>query len=134
MGINSMQELGSAIAESPDKTVVIYFTATWCGPCKHISPVYESLSKKYFNFSFLKVDVDKNKDIAQKFGVSSMPTFHFVKGTTSLFHFSGANAAKLEDSIKTYCGESEEEGEAEKYKMPTGMKNLLRPMGKSSKI
>ena len=62
------------------KPVVVDFFATWCGPCKHISPVFEQLEEKNKDMTFLKVDVDNNHDIVEQFGVSSMPTFLFFNG------------------------------------------------------
>ena len=54
--------------------VVVDFFATWCGPCKMISPVIESISTELDNISFYKVDVDKNEDIAREYGIMSIPT------------------------------------------------------------
>lgn len=52
---------------------VVDFYATWCGPCKMFGPIFEELSSDY-DFNFIKVDVDKNSDIARKYGVMSIPT------------------------------------------------------------
>jgi len=43
-----------------------------CGPCKHIAPIFEELSEKYKNVSFVKVDVDECPDIAQEHDVKAM--------------------------------------------------------------
>lgn len=61
-----------------DKPSIVDFYATWCGPCKRLSPVLEELSKEYAGrVNFYKVDVDKEKDIARAFGISSIPTLLF---------------------------------------------------------
>lgn len=55
--------------------VLVDFFATWCGPCKLAEPVLEELSEQYKNKVVIaKIDVDKNPDSAQKFGVMSIPT------------------------------------------------------------
>lgn len=55
--------------------VVIDFSATWCGPCKKISPDYDRLSNTFTNWVFTKVDVDIVPDCAEYYEVSAMPTF-----------------------------------------------------------
>ena len=79
---------------------VLYFTASWCGPCKRIQPVYENLAKIHTMTEFFKIDVDKNPTLAEKFSIQSMPTFFFFKSTTESRKFSGADAAELERNVK----------------------------------
>lgn len=58
---------------------VIDFYATWCNPCKQIEPVFEELEQKYSDkINFMRVDVDKQPEIAQEYNVQAMPTFVFL--------------------------------------------------------
>ena len=54
--------------------VLVDFYASWCGPCKMLSPVIEEFSEKYSDIKFLKVNVDNELQLAQKFNVMSIPT------------------------------------------------------------
>lgn len=58
-----------------DKKVLVDFFATWCGPCKMLSPVLEETSKNYVGkVDFYKVDIDKDMELAKNYGVMSVPT------------------------------------------------------------
>ncbi|MCH1921949.1 thioredoxin family protein, partial [Shewanella sp. A3A] len=66
-------------AKEAGKVVIIDFTASWCGPCRFIAPVFAEYAKKFPGAVFLKVDVDELKEVAEKYNVEAMPTFLFIK-------------------------------------------------------
>eukprot|EP00531_Pseudo-nitzschia_arenysensis_P013563 CAMPEP_0116140398 /NCGR_PEP_ID=MMETSP0329-20121206/13822_1 /TAXON_ID=697910 /ORGANISM="Pseudo-nitzschia arenysensis, Strain B593" /LENGTH=184 /DNA_ID=CAMNT_0003635501 /DNA_START=163 /DNA_END=717 /DNA_ORIENTATION=- len=86
-------------AGSAGQLVVIDFTATWCGPCQMIAPIYKELSNTYDDVVFLKVDVDENPETAANYKVSAMPTFIFIKGGVVVERVMGADPSKLQASI-----------------------------------
>ena len=81
------------------KLVVIDFSASWCGPCKMIAPMYEQLSDTTNDVIFVKVDVDENPETAMKYSVSAMPTFVFIKKGEVVEKLMGANFPKLEQLV-----------------------------------
>ncbi|KAM5565005.1 thioredoxin H-type-like [Rosa sericea] len=61
------------------KLIVVDFTASWCGPCRFIAPILAELARKTPEVTFLKVDVDELKKVAEDWAVEAMPTFMFLK-------------------------------------------------------
>ncbi len=60
--------------------VVIDVFATWCGPCKQMSPVVDALATELAGqFKIVKLNIDEERDLAVQFNISSIPTFVFVK-------------------------------------------------------
>lgn len=58
-----------------DRTVLVDFFATWCGPCRMIAPIVEEIAEEYADTVKVgKVDVDESPELAAAFGVSSIPT------------------------------------------------------------
>lgn len=97
-----MVKIVSDISEIPQKgAVVIDFFATWCGPCKRIAPFFEDLADKYYPaIAFLKVDVDESPELIDRFDISAMPTFVFLKDGKLVKRVEGADVAGLEDGFK----------------------------------
>ena len=59
--------------------VLVDFYAPWCGPCKQLKPIVESLSTEMPDVTFCVVNVDDNRDIAVKYGVRSIPTLVYTR-------------------------------------------------------
>ncbi len=67
-------EFDAAVLKA-EKPVLVDFFATWCGPCKMMSPVVEELSETYDTFDVVKVDIDQSMDLAEEYNIMSVPTF-----------------------------------------------------------
>ena len=80
--------------------IVIKFSAEWYGPCKVISPFYNSLSEKFTNIIFYEVDTDKNEEIADKYKIKSLPTFIFLCDNKEVNRMVGIDKEKLETCLK----------------------------------
>jgi len=61
-----------------DNTVLVYFTAVWCGPCRHQGPIMEEVANE-INMKVVKYDVDKAVDMANELGIRSIPTIAVLK-------------------------------------------------------
>ena len=55
---------------------ILYFSAAWCGPCKMLGPIMESLSGQ---INYEKIDVDNNQDLSIQYGVRNVPTLVLVE-------------------------------------------------------
>ncbi len=66
------EEFSEKVIKS-SKPVVVDFFADWCGPCKMLAPVFDTLQSENEDFDFYKVNVDDNQNLATSFGVSSIP-------------------------------------------------------------
>lgn len=87
------------LLKSTKYLVVIDFTASWCGPCKNIAPIFAGMADEFQDVVFAKVDVDQNEATAKKCNISCMPTFKFYKNGQELDCMEGADKDGLRAMI-----------------------------------
>ncbi|XP_034944341.1 thioredoxin-2-like [Chelonus insularis] len=100
--IKTLEEFKEKLAEAGDKLVVVDFYATWCGPCKVISPKFEEFSNEFTDVIFYKVDVDEGETIATEYEIESMPTFIFFKNQKKIDSMIGASIEKLKTLLNKH--------------------------------
>jgi len=99
-GIIDLNDTNFTQTVSGDNPTLVDFWAEWCGPCKMMHPVFESLSKKYTNIKFARVNVDQNQNIAMRFAVQSIPMFIMFKSGQIVDKMMGAVGAP---GIHMFC-------------------------------
>lgn len=69
------------VVASEDAPTVIDFYADWCGPCQQFRPIFHAAEKKYAGrVNFETVNIDEQKDLAEQYGITSIPTIVFLYG------------------------------------------------------
>ena len=94
------------VVEKSSKPVVIDVFASWCGPCQMVAPVFDEVSNELAaHYVFANLNVDEARDISIKFGVTSVPTFLFIKNGAVVGRETGYMAKeRLKEKISTYLG------------------------------
>lgn len=100
----SAADFDQQVLQSP-VPVLVDFWAVWCGPCKMIAPHIDALAEEYAGrVKVLKVNVDDEQEIANKYGIMSIPTLLFFKDGQRVDQLVGASpkstiASKLESLL-----------------------------------
>lgn len=69
---------------------LLYFTATWCGPCRAFGPVADRVLSQFSDVDYQKIDVDSSPELTQKYFITSVPTLVLEKNGMLLERKSGA--------------------------------------------
>jgi thioredoxin 1 len=87
-----------------DKPVLIDFYATWCGPCKAMSPIVEQIGKEMQGQArVLKIDVDKNQAVSTQYQIQAVPTFMiFKKGQMVWRQPGGVDKMTIMNQLRKY--------------------------------
>ena len=94
-----------------DKRALVYFFATWCGPCKKVSPIITELAKEYDEkeVKIGMMDVDNNTGLAASYGIRGVPTLLMYKGGTMVDQMVGAHdKATIKQMIDNSEGDKDE--------------------------
>ena len=88
-----------------DKPVLVDFFATWCGPCKMLAPILKEVKDSMGDsVSIIKIDVDKNQELASKYQVRGVPTMLLFQKGQQLWRQSGV--LQKEEIIRTITEKS----------------------------
>jgi thioredoxin 1 len=104
LSISTEEDLNKLSDEFNDKIIVCDLWAAWCSPCKLFAPIFEKVQQEYNqDFIFVKINVDENPMVAQRYGISSIPTTLFIKGGQPLRKIVGVvNYATLKQVLEKF--------------------------------
>lgn len=77
--------------QNDGKKIILDVYASWCGPCKVLTPILERIETDYPNIEFLKMDIQKNMEFAKENGIISIPTVILFNGNNEVKKITGLN-------------------------------------------
>jgi len=99
--LKSLEQLDQVISASGKRPILLDFTASWCGPCRRLSPIIEELCQEYQGVRFFKIDTDQaDSELMSQFKVNSLPTVIIMVDRTVVFTMVGAKVSELTEFLK----------------------------------
>jgi thioredoxin 1 len=97
-------QLKQEIDKSEGKLMLFDLYADWCGPCRVLAPVYNSLASAYKDrVLFSRINIDKSPELASTFGAQSIPLVVFVKNANAFYSILGVNPKEQYEKVINVC-------------------------------
>ena len=102
MSVIKLNKNNFSEATNNEKTVLLDFYADWCGPCRMVSPLVDEIAQENPQYFVGKINVDDEPELAQKFGVMSIPTLIVMnKGQITEQSVGARSKAQILDMLKS---------------------------------
>lgn len=99
----SSNEFEETINDEKKPVAIIDFYAEWCMPCLMLAPILEELASKLKNIKFARINVDENKELSNRFNITSIPCLIIFKNGEEVERITGALPEEvLEEKIKRH--------------------------------
>lgn len=96
-----------------NKYLVLNFTASWCGPCRFIAPMVDSVYPSLSSIEVARVDLDSQKELASQFSITSIPTFVFLENKIEVNRINGASNSIVSD-LQSFNNKAKRNGNSRK--------------------
>lgn len=98
MQINGIDEYEEIVLKNEGKSIIDFY-ALWCGPCRMLEPILESISEENEDITIYKVNIDENPELANQFMVTSIPTIVLMNNGSKIETLVGLRS---KDDIMSY--------------------------------